>query len=331
VGAVDLGRPRVGVAELGELADDLLRLERGLAGERNRHAPAVHAPPPEGTSVAPTIPTGRYELEARLRRGDTGRMGRSAGARGRPADAVRSRRHAAALLDGAPWRRHDATARLATGRRDRTRALARRDGQGSRHVRTRGRYRGSPGARGPSSAGRHRRGRPGWDQLNSAATSAAISAVLRAAPLRRLSPQTNSSSVFGKSRACRIRPTYVGSVPTTSAGVGNTRLAGSSSTTTVGAASSTSRAPSTVTSRSNVAWMASECVVTTGTRTQVAETFRSGMPRIFRDSLRTLSSSDDQPSSLSEPAHGTTLSASGAGNGESARSGTALRTSPATV
>jgi hypothetical protein len=34
--------------------------------------------------------------------------------------------------------------------------------------------------------------------------------------------------------------------------------------------------------------------------------------------LRTLSSSDDQPSSFSEPAHGTTFRASGAGNGDSA-------------
>ena len=42
---------------------------------------------------------------------------------------------------------------------------------------------------------------------------------------------------------------------------------------------------------------------------------RSGSPRILRDSLRTLSSSLDQPPSCSEPAHGTTLSASGAGNG----------------
>ena len=56
--------------------------------------------------------------------------------------------------------------------------------------------------------------------------------------------------------------------------------------------------------------------MTTGTRTQVADTFRSGMPRILRDSLRTFSSSEDQPSSLREPAHGTTFSASGAGNGD---------------
>ncbi len=56
-------------------------------------------------------------------------------------------------------------------------------------------------------------------------------------------------------------------------------------------------------------------VVTTGTRTQVADTFRSGMPKILRDSLRTFSSSELQPSSLTDPAHGTTLRASGAGNG----------------
>ncbi len=73
-----------------------------------------------------------------------------------------------------------------------------------------------------------------------------------------------------------------------------------------------------MTSRANVAWTDSEWVVTTGTRTQVAETFRSGIPRILRASLRTFSSSDDQPSSFTEPAHGTTFSTSGAGNGESA-------------
>ena len=55
----------------------------------------------------------------------------------------------------------------------------------------------------------------------------------------------------------------------------------------------------------------------TGTRTQVAETRRSGSPRILRDSLRTLSSSLLQPSSFSDPAHGTTFIASGAGNGPS--------------
>ena len=58
----------------------------------------------------------------------------------------------------------------------------------------------------------------------------------------------------------------------------------------------------------------------TGTRTQVAETLRSGMSRILRDSLRTFSSSELQPPSLSEPAQGTTLRASGAGNGESSPS-----------
>lgn len=139
--------------------------------------------------------------------------------------------------------------------------------------------------------------------------------------------------MFGKSSDCRIRPTTVGSPPTTSAGVGHSPAAGSSFTTIVGCAASTLRAASTETSEEKVAWIASACVVTTGTRTQVAETFRSGMPRILRDSLRTFSSSDDQPSSLSEPAHGTTLSASGAGNGEPSSEPTltpALRSASAT-
>src|SRR5882724_10404057 len=84
----------------------------------------------------------------------------------------------------------------------------------------------------------------------------------------------------------------------------------------VGCEASTARALSTDTAEPNVACTAIACVVITGTRTQVADTFSSGMPRILRDSLRTLSSSDDQPSSFTEPAHGTTLNASGAGNGE---------------
>ena len=70
-----------------------------------------------------------------------------------------------------------------------------------------------------------------------------------------------------------------------------------------------------MTSRLNTACTATEWAVTTGTRTQVTDTFRSGMPRIFLDSSRTFISSDDQPSSFTEPAQGTTLSASGAGNG----------------
>src|SRR5216683_2487875 len=162
---------------------------------------------------------------------------------------------------------------------------------------------------------------------NSTATSSAICAVFSAAPLRRLSPQTNRSMAFGSSSARRTLPTQVGSVPTTSAGVGNSACSGSSFRTTTGASLSARCAPSLVTSRANTACTATECTVTTGTRTQVAETFRSGMPRIFLDSLRTLSSSDDQPSSLTEPAQGTTLSASGAGNGP--KSPIAARRSPA--
>ena len=61
---------------------------------------------------------------------------------------------------------------------------------------------------------------------NSAATSSAICAVFRAAPLRRLSPHTKSSSAVGSSSARRTRPTQVGSVPTTSDGVGNSPASG---------------------------------------------------------------------------------------------------------
>lgn len=57
--------------------------------------------------------------------------------------------------------------------------------------------------------------------VSSAATSSAIWAVFRAAPLRRLSPHTNRSSARGSSSDRRTRPTQVGSVPTTSTGVGN--------------------------------------------------------------------------------------------------------------
>ncbi len=70
--------------------------------------------------------------------------------------------------------------------------------------------------------------------------------------------------------------------------------------------------------------------MTTGTRTQVTATGRAGRPRILRDSSRTFISSDDQPSSRSEPAHGTTFSATGSGNGP-VLSPTARRTSPGFV
>ena len=54
----------------------------------------------------------------------------------------------------------------------------------------------------------------------------------------------------------------------------------------------------------------------TGTCTQVAETARSGAPRMRRASCRMPSSSEVQPASPRAPTHGTTLSASGAGNRE---------------
>ncbi len=169
---------------------------------------------------------------------------------------------------------------------------------------------------------------PGQRAAESSGTSSsAIWAAFRAAPLRRLSPQTKKSMALGSSRLCRTRPTHVGSVPTTSAGVGNSPRSGSSSSTTPGASLSTHCASGRDTSRLNIACTATECPVTTGTRTQVADTFRRGIPRILRVSSRIFSSSEDQPASRSEPAHGTTFSASGAGNGP--KSPTTPRRSPA--
>ncbi len=70
--------------------------------------------------------------------------------------------------------------------------------------------------------------------------------------------------------------------------------------------------------------------MTTGTRTHVTATGSAGRPRILRDSSRTFISSEDQPSSRNDPAHGTTLSATGSGNGP-VLSPTARRTSPGLV
>src|SRR5690606_26565174 len=165
------------------------------------------------------------------------------------------------------------------------------------------------------------------DRMNSAATSSAICAVFSAAPLRRLSPVTKKFSARGSSSARRIRPTHAGSVPAASIGIGYSSLPGSSTTMTPGAFCSTSRASSASTSLANTACTATEWHVTTGTRTHVAVTLRSGSPRIFRVSLRILSSSEDQPASRSDPDHGTTFNASGAGNGPRS-SPTACRTSP---
>ena len=59
----------------------------------------------------------------------------------------------------------------------------------------------------------------------------------------------------------------------------------------------------------NSALIASEWPVKTGTRTQMPDTFSSGMPRILRDSLRSFCSSSvsSSPSSTIDPAIGRTL------------------------
>src|SRR3954463_299675 len=174
----------------------------------------------------------------------------------------------------------------------------------------------------PSEAGQERGGIRGDDDLDdvrghrsSAASSSAICTVLSAAPLRMLSPVMKRASARGSSIARRIRPTHDGSVPTASIGIGNSPDSGSSTRITPGALRRTCRAPSASTSDPKTACTAIECPVTTGTRTQVAETLSAAMPRILRDSLRSLSSSADQPSAAMAPDQGTTLSASGTENG----------------
>ena len=116
-------------------------------------------------------------------------------------------------------------------------------------------------------------------------------------------------------------------MPTTSTGVGNSPRSGSSYSTTPGAVAQDLAARASARPRAGrPACTATECVVITARGRRWRRPAASGRPRILRDSLRILSSSEDQPRPCSEPAHGTTLSASGAGNGP--RSPTAPRTSP---
>ena len=151
---------------------------------------------------------------------------------------------------------------------------------------------------------------------SAAATSSAICAVFSAAPLRRLSPQTNRSSARGIVER-PAHPPYPRRVGAHDVRRGRElaalRVIGEHDA--GGLAQHPLRRRAGSTSRPKTACTATECVVTTGTRTQVADTRRSGSPRIFRDSLRIFSSSEDHPSSLTDPAQGTTFSASGAGNG----------------
>ena len=175
---------------------------------------------------------------------------------------------------------------------------------------------------------RHRHGRQprsvtGHDPRTSsvrAATASAICAAFRAAPLRRLSPQTNSSSARADRPAsaapgpprwgrCRPRPRAWGSRRRPGRRRARRR-----------ARSPGSRGPApTVTSLSKRACTDTECVVTTGTRTQVAATGSRGrsedLARSRRGSPAPARTSRPRPSS---PAQGTTFSATGAANGPSA-------------
>ncbi|CAI8330549.1 MAG: Uncharacterised protein [Acidimicrobiaceae bacterium] len=122
--------------------------------------------------------------------------------------------------------------------------------------------------------------------------------VLRAAPLRRLSPERKSANPFSTVSSVRIRPTIVGSVPAASNGVGT------SDKTTPGESDNSSVALSGVRGLLNLACIESECPVKTGTLTHVPDTLRSGIPSIFLVSFRSFCSSSvsSRPSSIKEPA-----------------------------
>src|SRR3954471_1859214 len=122
-----------------------------------------------------------------------------------------------------------------------------------------------------------------------------------------------------------MRPTYASSRPAASSGVGNTPFSGSSISVTPGAAASSDRASATSIARENVARIATAWPVTTGTRTLVASTSRSGADRIFFGSAIILSSSPVKPPASNSPICGTTLNAIGRENtspvGSASRSG----------
>src|SRR3954465_13747288 len=78
--------------------------------------------------------------------------------------------------------------------------------------------------------------RIGWGQDSSAATSSATCTAFRAAPLRKLSLEMNKDKPFSAVSSARMRPTYDGSRPAASNGVGT------SDNSTPGAVASSSRA-----------------------------------------------------------------------------------------
>src|SRR3954447_5968399 len=133
--------------------------------------------------------------------------------------------------------------------------------------------------------------------------------VLSAAPLRRLSFEMNSANPRSPStpESWRIRPTKLGSRPAACNGVGT------SVSVTPGASASSSAARFADSAEANSALTDNEWPVNTGTRTHVPDTRRSGIPRIFRLSLRSFCSSSvsSLPSSTTEPAIGSTLNAIG--------------------
>ena len=117
------------------------------------------------------------------------------------------------------------------------------------------------------------------------ASTSAICTALRAAPLRRLSPTTNSDSPWGTVSSRRTLPTRDRRHRSPRAGSGCRRARRPARLARARVASSG------LNGRSNSRLSARLCPVKTGTRTQVHETLSSARPRILRLSSRNFCSS----------------------------------------
>src|SRR4051812_4950362 len=140
-----------------------------------------------------------------------------------------------------------------------------------------------------------------------------ICTALVAAPFRRLSATTHRWKVRGRSGSLRTRPTKTSLRPAISCGVG--KPSGPPAIRIPGNTTSARRSESSVSSRSVSTVTCTLWPTSTGTRTQVAATGRSGSARILRVSPIILRSSPVQPSASKSPMCGTTFPAMRRGEG----------------
>jgi len=143
---------------------------------------------------------------------------------------------------------------------------------------------------------RHRTEHPGDDVLTRLSVSVADASMSMDEAIATglhlvIAGNSTTTALIGNTLLARMRPTATGSRPDISIGCGMIARPGSSRTTIPGAASSAARAASGVTGPASSTVTASLWQRSTGTRTQVASTGRSGRSRIRRVSSRILSSS----------------------------------------